>query len=182
MGAQRRRQQSRGQIDDPVHLLGRWRLLGSADDAQGDAAFVRLADMLAHYSQGSPVSSSELLRAARAVGFGPSELRAVLYEGVGPSGVLLLIDGGDALLVDPTAGGVTVSVTRKLMEQGRFGKDDVIVIAITGNGLKTPEAVKRWQDRGFDVIASTPEEMTAHLNREIKRWGAVFKEQGIKAE
>ena len=51
-----------------------------ADDAQGDAAFVRLADMLAHYSQGLPVSSNELLRAARSVGFGPSELRAVLYD------------------------------------------------------------------------------------------------------
>jgi putative nucleotidyltransferase with HDIG domain len=51
-----------------------------ADDAQGDAAFVRLADMLAHYSQGSPVNSTELLRAARNVGFGPSELRAVLYD------------------------------------------------------------------------------------------------------
>ena len=50
------------------------------EDAQGDAAFVRLADMLAHYSQGSPVSSTELLKAARAVGFGPSELRAVLYD------------------------------------------------------------------------------------------------------
>ena len=51
-----------------------------AEDAQGDSAFVRLADMLAHYSQGSPVSSTELLKAARAVGFGPSELRAVLYD------------------------------------------------------------------------------------------------------
>src|SRR5919199_1715659 len=51
-----------------------------ADDAQGDSAFVRLADMLAHYSQGSPVSSTELLRAARSVGFGPSELRSVLYD------------------------------------------------------------------------------------------------------
>jgi len=51
-----------------------------ADDATGDAAFVRLADMLAHYSQGSPVSSQELLKAARNVGFGPSELRAVLYD------------------------------------------------------------------------------------------------------
>ena len=51
-----------------------------ADDAEGDAAFVRLADMLAHYSLGSPVSSQELLRAARAVGFGPTELRSVLYD------------------------------------------------------------------------------------------------------
>jgi tripartite-type tricarboxylate transporter receptor subunit TctC len=48
--------------------------------------------------------------------------------------------------------------------------------------LKTPDAVKRWQDRGLDVIASTPDDMTAHLNREIKKWRVVFKEQGIKAE
>ena len=48
--------------------------------------------------------------------------------------------------------------------------------------LKTPDAVKRWQDRGLDVIASTPEEMSAHLTSEIKKWGTVFKEQGIKAE
>jgi threonine synthase len=40
-----------------------------------------------------------------------------------------------------TAGGVTVSVTKKLAEQGRFGKNDIVVIAITGNGLKTQEAV-----------------------------------------
>lgn len=40
-----------------------------------------------------------------------------------------------------TAGGVTVAVTRKLVEQGRINADDLTVIAITGNGLKTPEAV-----------------------------------------
>ena len=50
------------------------------------------------------------------------------------------------------------------------------------SALKTPEAVKYWQDRGLDVIASTPEEMTAHLMREIKKWGVVFRDQGIKAE
>ena len=48
--------------------------------------------------------------------------------------------------------------------------------------LKTPEAVKRWQERGFDVIASTPEEMAIHLSSEVKKWRVVFKEQGIKAE
>ncbi|MEA2294592.1 MAG: hypothetical protein QOE86_2231 [Solirubrobacteraceae bacterium] len=51
-----------------------------AEDADGDAAYVRLADMVAHYAQGSPVSPTELLRAARVVGFGPAELRAVLYD------------------------------------------------------------------------------------------------------
>ena len=33
-----------------------------ADDAAGEAAFVRLADMLAHYAQGSAVSPTELLK------------------------------------------------------------------------------------------------------------------------
>src|SRR3954452_7202512 len=51
-----------------------------AEDAEGDAAFVRLADIVAHYAQGSPVNPTELLRAARNVGFGPSELRTVLYD------------------------------------------------------------------------------------------------------
>ncbi|HLK61657.1 MAG TPA: threonine synthase [Chthonomonadaceae bacterium] len=40
-----------------------------------------------------------------------------------------------------TAGGVTVSVTKRLAEQGRFKPDDTVVIAITGNGLKTQEVV-----------------------------------------
>ena len=41
-----------------------------------------------------------------------------------------------------TAGGVTVAVTRKLIRQGRLTPDEVKVIAITGNGLKTQEAVE----------------------------------------
>ncbi len=49
-------------------------------DAEGEAAFVRLADMLAHYEQGAPVSPAEMLRTARAVGLGPAELRRVMYE------------------------------------------------------------------------------------------------------
>ena len=40
-----------------------------------------------------------------------------------------------------TAGGVTVAVTKKLLEQGRIPRDESIVISITGNGLKTLEAV-----------------------------------------
>ncbi|HZP85035.1 MAG TPA: threonine synthase [Chthonomonadaceae bacterium] len=40
-----------------------------------------------------------------------------------------------------TAGGVTVSVTKKLTEQGYFQPNDTVVIAITGNGLKTQEVV-----------------------------------------
>lgn len=40
-----------------------------------------------------------------------------------------------------TAGGVTVAVTKKLVEQGVITKNGSCVICITGNGLKTQEAV-----------------------------------------
>ena len=41
-----------------------------------------------------------------------------------------------------TAGGVTIGALRKLAEAGTFHKDDVVVAYITGNGLKTQEAVQ----------------------------------------
>src|ERR1700733_3390104 len=39
-----------------------------------------------------------------------------------------------------TAGGVTLAVTQKLIEQGKIPRDEEIVICITGNGLKTQDA------------------------------------------
>jgi threonine synthase len=35
-----------------------------------------------------------------------------------------------------------VAVTRKLVQQGVIGRDDLTVISVTGNGLKTQEAVQ----------------------------------------
>ena len=40
-----------------------------------------------------------------------------------------------------TAGGVTVAAAKKLIEQGRIGRNETTVICITGNGLKTQEAL-----------------------------------------
>jgi putative nucleotidyltransferase with HDIG domain len=76
-------------------LARRWGLPGSvasvierhhSDEETGEAAFVRLADMLAHYEQGAAVSPSELLKTARSIGIGPAELRRVMYELPNPSG------------------------------------------------------------------------------------------------
>jgi putative nucleotidyltransferase with HDIG domain len=70
-------------------LARRWglpKLIASAierhhsEDCDGDAAFVRLADMLAHYTNGDPISPGELLRTAQSIGLGSAELRRVLYE------------------------------------------------------------------------------------------------------
>jgi len=41
-----------------------------------------------------------------------------------------------------TAGGVTLGAAKKLIEQGRIPRNESIVVCITGNGLKTQEAVK----------------------------------------
>jgi tripartite-type tricarboxylate transporter receptor subunit TctC len=48
--------------------------------------------------------------------------------------------------------------------------------------LTVPEQVKFYEERGLTVIASTPEEAAAHLEREQKKWARVVKERGIKAE
>jgi threonine synthase len=42
-----------------------------------------------------------------------------------------------------TAGGVTVAVTKKLIEQGQIKKNETVVILNTGNGLKTQEAIDK---------------------------------------
>jgi putative nucleotidyltransferase with HDIG domain len=51
-----------------------------ADDAEGEAALVRLADMLAHYGHAKPVNPKALLQAARACGLATEQLRSVMYE------------------------------------------------------------------------------------------------------
>src|SRR5438876_3859449 len=54
-------------------------------------------------------------------------------------GILLL--GRTEGIFAETAGGVTVAVARKLIEQGKIPKDEEVVLCITGNGLKTQDAV-----------------------------------------
>jgi putative nucleotidyltransferase with HDIG domain len=70
-------------------LARRWGLPGTIataierhhnPDVEGEAAFIRLADMLAHYEQGAQVSSAEMLQTAKIIGIGPQELRRVMYE------------------------------------------------------------------------------------------------------
>ena len=48
--------------------------------------------------------------------------------------------------------------------------------------LTAPDQQKRFQARGLDVIASSPDEFAAHVLSEHKKWGRVIKERGMKAE
>jgi putative nucleotidyltransferase with HDIG domain len=66
-----------------------------SDEADGEAAIVRLSDMLAHYVFGGTVSPSELLSVARTVGVTPADLRTVMYDLPLPS------TGGRPRQIDP---------------------------------------------------------------------------------
>lgn len=53
-----------------------------------------------------------------------------------------------------TAGGVTIACLKKLAEAGRFHADDVVVAYVTGNGLKTQEAVQDAVGEPVQISAS----------------------------
>ena len=70
-------------------LIRRWGLPASIatpverhhnPDAEGEAAMIRLADMLAHYARGGQISPTALMQCARSVGIGEEALRTVMYD------------------------------------------------------------------------------------------------------
>jgi tripartite-type tricarboxylate transporter receptor subunit TctC len=48
--------------------------------------------------------------------------------------------------------------------------------------LSAPEQIKRFNDSGLDIIASTPDEFARFIQSEATRFGKVIKEAGIKGE
>jgi threonine synthase len=53
---------------------------------------------------------------------------------------ILLLAKTEGIFTEP-AGGVSVAVLRKLVEEGKIQKDERVVCYVTGNGLKTTEAI-----------------------------------------
>src|SRR5688572_10563261 len=66
-----------------------------------------------------------------------------------------------------TAGGVTLGVARKLIASGRIGANDSAVLCITGNGLKTLDAVNGHVGRTREIRPSL-REFEALLDHEMK--------------
>jgi len=52
-----------------------------------------------------------------------------------------LLAGSEGIFAE-TAGGVTLAVTKKLIEQGKIDREGPIIVCVTGNGLKTQEALQ----------------------------------------
>ncbi len=68
-----------------------------------------------------------------------------------------------------TAGGVTTAVTAKLYADGRIGRDEVTVSCITGNGLKTTDAIAGQFQQERAIRPRLPD-FVAHLE-ELDRVG-----------
>jgi threonine synthase len=66
-----------------------------------------------------------------------------------------------------TAGGVTTGVTAKLIEQGRISRDETTIVCITGNGLKTTDAISA-DFPASDPIAPRLDAFEALLREQLK--------------
>ena len=67
-----------------------------------------------------------------------------------------------------TAGGVTVAVARKLIRKGVLPKDEPVVLCITGNGLKTQEALEKRI--GTPVV----------IKPSLESFESAFREKGVR--
>ena len=84
---------------------------------------------------GNPADGYYVLKAVReSGGWGESVTDPEIIEGI------KLLARTEGIFTEP-AGGTTVAVTKKLIQQGRIPRNESIVISVTGNGYKTLEAV-----------------------------------------
>ncbi|MBI4519124.1 MAG: threonine synthase [Deltaproteobacteria bacterium] len=85
---------------------------------------------------GNPADGYYVLQAVReSGGWGESATDAEIVDAI------RLLARTEGIFTEP-AGGTTVAVAKKLIEQGRIPRDESIVISVTGNGYKTLEAVR----------------------------------------
>jgi threonine synthase len=100
---------------------------------------------------GNPADGYYVLRAVRdSGGWGEAVTDEEIVEGI------QLLARTEGIFTEP-AGGTTVAVTKKLIEQGRIPRNESIVICITGNGYKTIEAVAGKVEQPFLINARLQE-------------------------
>jgi threonine synthase len=84
---------------------------------------------------GNPADGFQVIETLKATGgWGEMATDAEILAGIH------LLAESEGIFTEP-AGGTTIAVTKKLIEQGRIPRDESIVICITGNGYKTSEVV-----------------------------------------
>ena len=69
-----------------------------------------------------------------------------------------------------------------LAPRGTPGEIVALLNGKLGAVLRTPELSARFAQMGLDVIASSPEEFSAHLKSELEKWGRVIRERRMRVE
>jgi threonine synthase len=96
---------------------------------------------------GNPADGYYVLQAVReSGGWGEAATDEEIVEAI------QLLARTEGIFTEP-AGGTTVAVTKKLIEQSRIPRDESIVIGVTGNGYKTLEAVVESVATPFHIDA-----------------------------
>jgi putative nucleotidyltransferase with HDIG domain len=141
-------------------LARRWGMPGSlastierhhAEDATGQAAMVRLADMLAHYGHGQKVDPKELLKVARVLELTPERLRSLMYE--------LPYAGSGKRNVDPCPLSTRELDVLKKLAEGKVYKQIAQELELSTSTVRThlhnTYAKLGAQDRAQAVLIST---------------------------
>jgi threonine synthase len=96
---------------------------------------------------GNPADGFYVLRAVReSGGWGDAATDPEIIDAI------KLLARTEGIFAEP-AGGTTLAVTLKLIEQGRIKPDETTVVSVTGNGYKTLEAVASAIDAPYVIDA-----------------------------
>ena len=68
----------------------------------------------------------------------------------------MLLAKTEGIFTEP-AGGVSVAVLKKMVDEGKIDKNDCTICYVTGNGLKTTEVMME--------VLSKPQTMQADINK-----------------
>jgi threonine synthase len=110
-------------------------IVTAVQDGSGEIRPVKARTIARSLAIGNPADGYYAARAIRdSGGWAEDVTDDELVEGI------RLLAATEGIFTE-TAGGVTVAVARKLIAQGRIPKDEPIVLVITGNGLKTTDAL-----------------------------------------
>ncbi|MGH7819883.1 MAG: threonine synthase [Candidatus Binatia bacterium] len=113
---------------------------------------------------GNPADGYYVLKAVReSGGWGEAATDAEIVDAI------RLLARTEGIFTEP-AGGTTVAVAKKLIEQGRIPRDESIVICVTGNGYKTLEAVRDTVQPSFTIQARLAEFDALHARLGDAPW------------
>jgi threonine synthase len=110
-------------------------IVAAVKDGSGEIRPVKARTIARSLAIGNPADGYDAARAIRRSGGWAEEVTdAELVEGI------RLLAETEGIFAE-TAGGVTVAAARKLVALGRIPRHEPVVLVITGNGLKTTEAL-----------------------------------------